>query len=285
MPRHGKSISGLLSVVPVTTGTHPQRLPPDQRRRTKPPPPSFRTVAAGLNPPPRSLPSVQRRHTKPTLPRAPTREIHLRPTLRRSRDDGNPSPAVAARPTPPHEATPAVIPDCSGGFETRLPGHCRQSNAATRSHPCLVPRHGKSISGLLSVVPVTTGTHPQRLPPDQHGHTKPPLPRPDTKPPRRRHSGLIPPCSGGFETRLPGHCRQSNAATRSHPCLVPISQPNAGPSRLATVRSSQAPALSGMRRRPVPMPGQGLLSPHRLGQVVRRQVPCCSRRRRSLGRG
>ena len=150
--------------------------PPDRRRRTKPPPPSFRTVAAGLNPPPRSLPPVQRRHTKPTLPRAPTREIHLRPTLRRSRDDGNPSPAVAARPTPPHEATPAVIPACSGGFETRLRGHCRQSNAATRSHPCLVPRHGKSISGLLSVVPVTTGTHPQRLPPDQRRRTKPPPP-------------------------------------------------------------------------------------------------------------
>ena len=219
VPRHGKSISGLLSVVPVTACPRAEPAPylirggdgnPSPAVAARPTPPREATPAVippcsgGFETrPPRSLPSVQRRHTKPTLPRAPTREIHLRPTLRRSRDDGNPSPAVAARPTPPHEATPAVIPDCSGGFEPALPGHCRQSNAATRSHPC----------------------------------------------------------------------------------LVPISQPNAGPSRLATVRSSQAPALSGMRRRPVPMPGQGLLSPHRLGQVVRRQFPCRSRRRRRLGRG
>ena len=205
MLRPIRYISGLLSVVPVTTGTHPQRLPPDQRRRTKPPPPSFRTVAAGLNPPPRSLPPVQRRHTKPPLPRAPTREIHLRPTLRRSRDDGNPSPAVAARPTPPHEATPAVIPACRGGFETRLPGHCRQSNAATRSQPCLVPRHGKSISGLLSVVPVTACPRAEPAPYLIRGRDGNPSPAVAARPtpPREATPAVIPDCSGGFEPASP----------------------------------------------------------------------------------
>ena len=153
MLRPIRYISGLLSVVPVTTGTHPRRLPPDQHGHTKPTLPSFRPVAAGLKP--------------------------------------------------------------------ALRGHCRQSNAATRSQPCLVPRHGKSISGLLSVVPVTTGTHPQRLPPDQRRRTKPPPPSFRTvaaglnPPPRslpsvqRRHTK--PPLP---RAHLPAKCRPFQAGYR-----------------------------------------------------------------------